>query len=163
VSVVNDKHLCLKALDMALRRRCPDAGLLHHSDQGSTYASEDYLKLLAAHGITCSMSRRGNCIDNAAMESWFSTLKCELGERFNSYALAKEERFDYMEALKAACSARARRLKAGLRSDWPAACSAPTTQTRSQHRCSPPRWDSTGPESWDDGAPPPRGTVPLRG
>lgn len=98
VSAVNDRHLCLKALDMALRRRCPDAGLLHHSDQASTYASEDYQKLLAAHGITCSMSRRGNCIDNAAMESWFSTLKCELGERFNSYALAKEELFDYIEA-----------------------------------------------------------------
>jgi putative transposase len=98
VSAVNDRHLCLKALDMALRRRCPDAGLLHHSDQGSTYASEDYQKLLAAHGITCSMSRRGNCIDNAAMESWFSTLKCELGERFNSYARAKEELFDYIEA-----------------------------------------------------------------
>jgi putative transposase len=97
VSAVNDRHLCLKALDMALRRRCPDGGLLHHSDQGSTYASEDYQKLLAAHGITCSMSRRGNCIDNAAMESWFSTLKCELGERFNSYALAKEELFDYIE------------------------------------------------------------------
>lgn len=97
VSAVNDRHLCLKALDMALRRRCPDAGLLHHSDQGSTYASEDYQKLLAAHGITCSMSRRGNCIDNAAMESWFSTLKCELGERFNSYARAKEDLFDYIE------------------------------------------------------------------
>lgn len=98
VSAVNDRHLCLKALDMALRRRCPDAGLLHHSDQGSTYASDDYQKLLGAHGITCSMSRRGNCIDNAAMESWFSTLKCELGERFDSYAHAKEELFDYIEA-----------------------------------------------------------------
>jgi transposase InsO family protein len=61
------------------------------------YASEDYQKLLAARGITCSMSRRGNCIDNAAMESWFSTLKCELGERFESYGRAKEELFDYIE------------------------------------------------------------------
>ena len=98
VSAVNDRHLCLKALDMALRRRCPGTGLLHHSDQGSTYASEDYQKLLKAHGITCSMSRRGNCIDNAAMESWFSTLKCELGERFESYGRAKDELFDYIEA-----------------------------------------------------------------
>ena len=48
---------------MALKRRCPDAGLLHHSDQGSTYASEDYQDVLDAHGITCSMSRRGNCHD----------------------------------------------------------------------------------------------------
>jgi transposase InsO family protein len=97
VSAVNDRHLCLKALNMALRRRCPDAGLMHHSDQGSTYASEDYRKVLEAHGITCSMSRRGNCIDNAAMESWFSTVKCELGEHFESYALAKEQLFDYIE------------------------------------------------------------------
>src|SRR5262249_28335577 len=69
VSAVNDRHLVLKALDMALHRRCPDAGLLHHSDRGSTYASEDYRRRLEAHGITCSMSRRGNCLDNAAMES----------------------------------------------------------------------------------------------
>jgi len=97
VSAVNDRCLVLKALDLALRRRCPDAGLLHHSDRGSPYASEDYQKVLAAHGITCSMSRRGNCIDNAAMESWFSTLKSELGERFESYGIAKEQLFDYIE------------------------------------------------------------------
>ena len=97
VSAVNDRHLCLKALDMALRRRDPDAGLLHHSDQGSTYASEDYQKLLLARGITCSMSRRGDCFDNAVMESWFSTLKSELGARFESYGRAKEELFDYIE------------------------------------------------------------------
>ena len=48
---------------MAVKRRCPEAGLLHHSDQGSTYASEDYQTLLDTHGITCSMSRRGNCYD----------------------------------------------------------------------------------------------------
>ena len=66
LSAVNDRHLAIKALDMALRRRCPEAGLLHHSDQGSTYASEDYQNVLGAHGITCSMSRRGNCYDNAA-------------------------------------------------------------------------------------------------
>ena len=98
LSAVNDRHLAMKALDMAIRRRCPDAGLLHHSDQGCTYASEDYRKLLAVHGITCSMSRRGNCLDNAAMESWFSSLKFELGERFDSYGHAKEALFDYIEA-----------------------------------------------------------------
>lgn len=97
LSAVNDRHLVIKALEMALRRRCPDAGLLHHSDQGSPYASEDYQKELAARGITCSMSRRGNCYDNAAMESWFSTFKSELGERFESYAQAKEKAFDYIE------------------------------------------------------------------
>ena len=57
VSAVNDRHLTLKALGMALKRRCPAAGLLHHSDRGSTYASEDYQRMLDAHGITCSMSR----------------------------------------------------------------------------------------------------------
>jgi putative transposase len=97
ISAVNDRHLALKALDHALRRRCPDAGLLHHSDQGSPYASEDYQKRLAAYGITCSMSRRGDCYDNAAMESWFSSLKSELGERFESYGSAKAELFDYIE------------------------------------------------------------------
>jgi len=97
VSAVNDRHLTLRALDMALKRRCPDAGLLHHSDQGCTYASEDYRARLEQHGITCSMSRRGNCYDNAVMESWFSTLKSEAGERFESYAHAKEALFDYIE------------------------------------------------------------------
>ena len=63
VSAVNDRHLTIKALEMALKRRCPDAGLLHHSDQGSTYASEDYQRVLEVHGITCSMSRRANCHD----------------------------------------------------------------------------------------------------
>jgi transposase InsO family protein len=52
--------------------------LLHHSDQGSPHASEDYQTILEARGITCSMSRRGNCYDNAVMESFFSTLKSEL-------------------------------------------------------------------------------------
>jgi transposase InsO family protein len=97
VSAVNDRHVALRALDMALKRRCPQAGLLHHSDQGCTYASEDYRTRLARHGITCSMSRRGNCYDNAVMESWFSTVKSEAGARFESYAHAKESLFDYIE------------------------------------------------------------------
>ena len=97
VSAVNDRHLTIKALEMALKRRCPDAGLLHHSDQGGTYASEDYQAVLEKHGITCSMSRRGNCYDNAVMESFFSTVKSELGERFESHGDAKMELFDYIE------------------------------------------------------------------
>jgi putative transposase len=97
VSAVNDRHLTIAALDAALRRRCPDAGLLHHSDQGSTYASEDYQEVLRDHGITCSMSRRGNCYDNAVMESWFSTVKWELGETFESIRRAKDQLFDYIE------------------------------------------------------------------
>lgn len=97
VSLVNDRHLVEKALKMAVKRRAPEAGLLHHSDQGSPYTSEDYQKVLAARGITCSMSRRGDCYDNAAMESWVSTLKFELGDTFESPAEAKAELFDYIE------------------------------------------------------------------
>ena len=94
---MNDRHVTLKALEMALKRRCPDIGLLHHSDQGCTYASEDYQDLLEARGIVCSMSRRGNCWDNAVMESFFSTVKSELGEHFDSHGDAKMELFDYIE------------------------------------------------------------------
>ena len=72
-------------------------GLLHHSDQGCTYASEDYQDILEARGIVCSMSRRGNCWDNAVMESFFSTVKSELGEHFDSHGEAKMELFDYIE------------------------------------------------------------------
>jgi putative transposase len=97
VSAVIDRHLVIKALQMALKRRCPDSGLLHHSDRGSQYASEEFQKALEAHGITCSMSRRGDCYDNAAMESWFGTLKTELGESFDTHAEAKRQLFDYIE------------------------------------------------------------------
>jgi transposase InsO family protein len=97
VSAINDRHLAIRALEAAIKRRCPDAGLLHHSDQGSPYASEDYQKVLKARGITCSMSRRGNCYDNAVMESFFSTLKSELGDRFASHGEGKMELFDYIE------------------------------------------------------------------
>ncbi|MBI1899384.1 MAG: IS3 family transposase [Acidobacteria bacterium] len=97
VSAVNDRHLTIKALEMALKRRCPDVGLLHHSDQGSPYASEDYQTILDAHRITCSMSRRGNCYDNAVMEAFFSSVKSELHERFDSCGEAKIELFEYIE------------------------------------------------------------------
>ena len=62
-----------------------------------TYASEDYQDLLEARGIVCSMSRRGNCWDNAVMESFFSTVKSELGEPFDSHGDAKMELFDDIE------------------------------------------------------------------
>jgi putative transposase len=91
VSAVNDRHVTIKALEMALKRRGPDIGLLHHSDQGCTYASEDYQTILDARGIVCSMSRRGNCYDNAVMESFFSTVKSELADRFDTYGIAKME------------------------------------------------------------------------
>jgi putative transposase len=97
VSAVNDRHVTIKALDMALKRRCPAGDLLHHSDQGCTYASEDYQAVLEAHGITGSMSRRGNCYDNAVMESFFSSVKSEVADRFASCGEAKMELFDYIE------------------------------------------------------------------
>lgn len=97
VSAVNDRHLTMQALEMALKRRGPEIGLLHHSDQGCTYASEDYQKRLEARGIVCSMSRRGNCHDNAVMESFFSTVKSELADQFASHGEAKMELFDYIE------------------------------------------------------------------
>src|SRR6202000_934580 len=82
---------------LGLAPRGPGAGLLHHSDQGSPYASEDYQRVLEAHGITCSMSRRGNCYDNAVVESWFKTLKAALGSRFYNHSHARAEVFDYIE------------------------------------------------------------------
>jgi putative transposase len=92
-------QLVMDALLMAILRRGRPNAVLHHSDQGSQYTSEDFQRLLEAHGITCSMSRRGNCWDNAAMESFFSTLKTErLGRR--QYRTRNELRadvFDYIE------------------------------------------------------------------
>jgi len=98
ISAVNDRHLTLAALTMGLNRRCPETGLLHHSDRGATYASGDYQRRLDAYGITCSMSRTGDCYDNAVMEAFFSTLKTELADRFDSHSQAKHALFDYIEA-----------------------------------------------------------------
>jgi putative transposase len=75
-----DRHLALAALDKALVLRRPGAGLVHHSDRGSTYASSDYRRALETRGIECSMSRSGDCWDNAVAESFFSSLKRELEE-----------------------------------------------------------------------------------
>jgi transposase InsO family protein len=97
VSAVNDRRLTLAALEMALKRRCPGAGLLHHSDRGCTYTAEDYQRRLVAHGIVCSMSRRGDCYDNAVVESFFATVKIELAARFTTYGEAKMALFDYIE------------------------------------------------------------------
>jgi len=73
-----DRRLTLAALEEALRTRRPVGGVLHHSDRGSQYASDDYRDALAAHGMACSMSRKGDCWDNAVAESFFATLKAEL-------------------------------------------------------------------------------------
>ena len=93
------KKLVLDALQMAAWRRRPEDGLIFHSDRGSQYASSDYQRLLDDHGIICSMSRKGNCYDNAVKESFFHTLKTELvhHERFPSRAAARASLFEYME------------------------------------------------------------------
>jgi len=94
-----NEQLALDALNHALARRRPSKGLLHHSDQGSQYAAKGYQKLLKDHGMTCSMSRKGDCWDNAVMESFFATLKTELiyQERFSTREDAKSKIFDYIE------------------------------------------------------------------
>lgn len=91
--------LVARALRQAVARRRPPAGLLHHSDRGSQYASDAYRALLHAHGVETSMSRAGNCYDNAAMESFWATLKTELidGRLFDSRAQARREIFCFIE------------------------------------------------------------------
>ncbi len=76
-----DRELVLRALAMAVDRRGPAPGLVHHSDRGCQYASWDYQRTMRRLGIVCSMSRKGNCWDNAVVESFFSTLKTELVHR----------------------------------------------------------------------------------
>ena len=95
---LNDR-LTLKALKMAFTRRRPTAGLLHHSDRGSQYASGDYRALLLDHRALVSMSRTGNVYDNAPMESFFATLKTELVHQrtFYSRKQAKADIFEYIE------------------------------------------------------------------
>lgn len=91
--------LTIKALQMALSRRHPPAGLLHHSDRGSQYASNDYRQLLSSAEALTSMSRTGNVYDNAPMESFFATLKTELVQhrRYHSRQQAKSDIFEYIE------------------------------------------------------------------
>lgn len=78
-----EQNLTQQALERALALRQPSAGLLHHSDRGGQYAATDYRALLADQDIVCSMSRKGNCWDNAPVESFFATLKAELVSEFN--------------------------------------------------------------------------------
>jgi len=91
--------LVTNALAMAYKRRNPGIGLLHHSDRGSQYASEDYQKLLKAYGMQASMSRKGDCWDNAPMESFFHTLKTELThhKKYRTREEARRDIFEYIE------------------------------------------------------------------
>jgi transposase InsO family protein len=94
-----DSRLVVDALQMALVRQRPGAALVVHSDRGVQYASEHYQRLLRDHGLTCSMSRKGNCWDNAPMESFFATLKKELvhHEAYATRAAARHSLFEYIE------------------------------------------------------------------
>jgi transposase InsO family protein len=93
------RQLAIDALQMAFDRRDPGKGLLHHSDRGSQYASTDYQKILKDHGIICSMSRKGNCYDNAVAESFFGRLKSEWvnHNRYLSRSEAIRSLFYYIE------------------------------------------------------------------
>jgi putative transposase len=92
-------EIVLDALTMAWFRRRPAAGLIHHSDRGSQYASHAFQARLKSYGMTCSMSRKGNCWDNATSESFFNSLKNERvhGTRYRTHAEAKTDLFDYIE------------------------------------------------------------------
>jgi putative transposase len=91
--------LTSQALLMAVLHRQPPHGLLHHSDRGVQYACDDYQALLERHGLACSMSRTGNCYDNAVMESFFGTLKTELvyHENYPTREAAQRSLFEYIE------------------------------------------------------------------
>jgi putative transposase len=94
-----DAPLVITALRMALNQRRYSQNLIVHSDRGAQFASAAYRQLLAQHGLTASMSRKGNCYDNAFIESFFSSLKYELvyHHRFNTLAQARTAIFDYIE------------------------------------------------------------------
>ena len=91
--------LARQAVTMAIRHRAPKSGLLHHSDRGSQYAATAYQQLLTTHGMTGSMSRRGNCWDNACVESFFGTLKRELiyHRQYRTREEATQDIFEYIE------------------------------------------------------------------
>lgn len=92
--------IVVDALKMAINQRRPEPGLIHHSDRGSQYASEAFRSVLAERGLLASMSRKGNCYDNAAMESFFHSLKSELvnHEQYRNHSHARAALFDYIEA-----------------------------------------------------------------
>jgi transposase InsO family protein len=91
------QELAIAALDRALFERGVPEGLLHHSDRGCQYTSNDYQKKLKGNHLTVSMSGKGDCWDNAVAESFFATLKVELGDSFSSRQAAHEALFDYIE------------------------------------------------------------------
>ena len=92
-----DRHLAIGALEMATLARKPAPGLIHHTDRGTQYASGEYRRALESQGLVASMSRKGNCWDNAVAESFFSTLKTELAGTFETHAADRRAVFEYIE------------------------------------------------------------------
>ena len=99
MSEQNNKQLVLNALNMAIEQRKPQSDVIHHTDRGSIYGSDEYRNKLRTSGLIPSMSRKGDCYDNAVAESFFSTLKNELlyGQRFISREQARSEIFKFVE------------------------------------------------------------------
>ena len=97
MSKYNDRHLVISALEDMIARGCGRPGCILHSDRGSTYASEDYRKLINVHGFICSMSRKGDCWDNAPMESFWGKMKAEwLEEKYDTIEAAKRDVYEYV-------------------------------------------------------------------
>ena len=96
---LSSRQLAIGALRMAMSQRLPDRTLIHHSDRGSQYTSDDFRDELDKHGIQCSMSARGNCYDNAVVESFFGLLKRERVKRtrYLTRDEAQADVFDYIE------------------------------------------------------------------
>ncbi len=99
MAAIQDATLVVNALHMAIARRRPEAGLLHHTDRGSTYTSQDYQALLQQEGMIASMSRTADCYDNAAMESFFHSFKgeCIEGEYLQTRTQARSMTFEFIE------------------------------------------------------------------
>jgi transposase InsO family protein len=100
VSVTLEESLVMSALRQAFETRKPACGLIHHSDRGKQYAANEYRELLRVHGAVCSMSRKGNCWDNAVVESFFSTFKRELPNDhvFEDWRQVERFAFAYIDA-----------------------------------------------------------------
>lgn len=92
-------ELCIKALSNAVMRHKPSKGLIHHSDRGVQYCSHEYQALLKKHNMVCSMSRKGNCYDNACAETFFSTIKCEMlyNNKYGTREQVRRDIFLYIE------------------------------------------------------------------
>lgn len=97
MSKYNDRYLVMAAFEDMIARGCGTEGCILHSDRGSTYASEEYRKLITRHGLICSMSRKGDCWDNAPMESFWGKMKAEwLDKKYDTIEEAKRDIYEYV-------------------------------------------------------------------